>query len=287
MKKIPIISFIAIGLLLTSCYSNYVSLGFTVHHGAVWNSDSSMIAFIASKSAYLNAKGISRFPDGGQPKYLMEDVGLYTLDIDNKIVNRLSDFNDLAGLLGTSRSNWRTSVAFYDSLILVKVLPLMDWEWYYEKSGSQVDSAQIQLLNKKYQSVIAFNKSGQVIKSDTSQFEKYLNNQATIRKVDLTRLNNLLQRVPLRELGLDIQKIYPKPEYDYIIETIYLKNESYLARRAVVEQIISNIDEEQIKKLLQKMDEYEKELDGYDQKLYKLNSTETRQLLLELLEQKK
>jgi|UPI00031D204F hypothetical protein len=57
-------------------------------------------------------------------------------------------------------------------------------------------------------------------------------------EIDFTNFNNQLKKVPLAERGFVINDIYPKSNREYIEETIYLKNDSYLARRAVVEQII-------------------------------------------------
>lgn len=76
----------------------------------------------------------------------MEDVSLYAMNVDSKTVDRLTDFNDLTILLGVSRSNWKSSIAFHDSIIYYKVSPVMEWDWYYKNSRNRMDSGKIDLL---------------------------------------------------------------------------------------------------------------------------------------------
>lgn len=66
-----------------------------------------------------------------------------------------------------------------------------------------------------------------------------------------------LKQLPLSELGLVVQDIYPKTDKDYIKETIFLKNTSSLTRQAVIEQIISKLSKQKIKGLLREMEKYQ------------------------------
>lgn len=78
-------------------------------------------------------------------------------------------------------------------------------------------------------------------------------------------------------------EIYPKSKKDYIHETIYLKNTSFTTRRAVIEQIISNLDPTEIRNILDEMEEYQNRLDGIEMTEYQMYSKDTRELLENLL----
>jgi len=93
----------------------------------------------------------------------------------------------------------------------------------------------------------------------------------------------MLDNLPVKELGLDIMEIYPKPEKEYIRETIYLKNNSPLARRAVIEQIISKLEKNEVEELLEEMDSYMNQLEGYEKTHYRIHSEETREKIRALL----
>lgn len=58
---------VSMAFLFTSCYSNYLTIDYEVHWGAVWNDKHTKVAFVASKRAYRNAEGIAAFPDGEDP----------------------------------------------------------------------------------------------------------------------------------------------------------------------------------------------------------------------------
>ena len=75
--------------LMMSCRSDYLSLDYETHHGVCWNHDHTHIAFVASKKAYLSAAGLARFPDGGMPDYLSEDMGLYVWKPEDRHLTRM------------------------------------------------------------------------------------------------------------------------------------------------------------------------------------------------------
>ena len=95
-------------------------------------------------------------------------------------------------------------------------------------------------------------------------------------------LNIKLDDVPLSYLGLVIQDIYPKTDKQYVRETIYLDIPA-TTRRAVVEQIISKMDKQEIKAILNKMDEYKISLEGLEKTEYEIYSKETYESIQELL----
>ena len=258
-------------LLMTSCYSEYLHMDYSIHHGACWNNDHTGIAFITSSLAYRPAKGIATFPGGGIPEYLMEDVGLYIFDTGKQDLYKVTDFNDLAGFIGARRSSWKTRIAYTDSLVYYFVQPVSDWSFYLEsiaKTGK--DSLLVYELKDKYANPFVFNTgTGKLSTADSSVFSSVYNKDRT---ADFMDLHDRISEVPLSELGLHIKSIYPKPDREYIEETIYLKNSSPLSRRAVIEQVITPLSEKEISKLLEKMDNYKNRLEGPEREEYERNS---------------
>ena len=276
--------FIGMLFLITSCHSEYVSLDYEVHDGAMWDNGHTRVAFIASKTATRSAKGVAAIPDGGIPDYLLENVGLYIFYIETRQLDQIVDFSDLANLIGPFRSNWQVKIVFLDSVILYHLQPAISWDWYLHQSVSAKDSLRVCALIEKFDKIYSFN----IIKNetnvvDTTMFNILYPESLNLNRIDLTDLNRQLSMVPLSEWGLIVNNIYPKPDNDYIEETIYLKNRSSLTRRAVVEQIIAKLSSEEIGELLRKMDEYKNSLEGLKKMEFEIYSKETYNSIQDLL----
>ncbi|MDZ7737890.1 MAG: hypothetical protein U5K32_02235, partial [Bacteroidales bacterium] len=256
---------------MTSCYSEYLHMNYSLHHGATWNKDHTSVAFIITKLAYRPAKGMAAFPDGGIPEYLMEELGLYVYNTDKQYLEQVADFNDLATLIGPHRSSWKTKIAYTDSLIYVLVRPASDWSFYLESiAKTEEDSTLVYDLKDKYSDPFVYNiNTGQKRPVESSVFTTVYNKD---READFMELHNKISVIPLSELGLHIKSIYPKSDREYIEETIYLKNTSPVSRRAVIEQIISQLSEKEIRGLLDKMDKYKNKLEGPEKQEYERNS---------------
>jgi hypothetical protein len=268
-------------LLLTSCYSEYLRLDYRLHHGACRNNENTRVAFIVSKCAYLPAKGIARFPDGGTPKYLLEETTLYIFDRENKEVKKLVDFNDLSELLGCYRSSWKSKLAYTDSLVYYSISPVMEWHWYIKEAETHKDSQRVYNLREKYARPFVFNERKMIpAHTDSSSF---VSARQKYREVDFTELNNQLKELPLSEMGLVVKDIYPKSDKDYIKETIFLKNNSSLSRRAVIEQIIAKKSKQKIKGLLREMEEYKNRLEGSEKTTYEIHSEDVYEEIKALL----
>jgi len=272
--------------LLSGCYSQYLSIDYTVHHGAVWNNDKSCVTFVASKIAYRNAKGITRFPDGGIPQYLLEDMGLYIFNIKDSSLAELVNFNDLVNWQSTSRSLWSVNLVFNDTVIYYQITPVTDWNWFITKASSEDRLKQIKSLKQKYNKPYTYNLStGSVLEADTSLFrEKYQENIVN-HKADLSHLNKILKKVPLSEWGLIVKDIYPKSDKEYIKETIYNKNKSAETKRAVIEQIIAKKNKQEIEKLLERMDNYKNTLEGLERREYDIFSADVYKQIEDLLKE--
>lgn len=242
-------------VLLTSCYSEYIHLNYSLHHGAYSNKENTKVAFILSKNAYRPAKGIAKFPDGGIPKYLLEETCLYIMDRNGNKITKLLDFTDLTELIGSYRSSWKSKIAYSDSLVFCSVSPVMDWKWYIKQAKDEKDTIKVQELEKKYsQPFVIDEKTLSVTQTDSSDLTSKYDKS---RQVDFTNFNKQLTKVPLSEFGLVLRELHPKSDKKYIEEVIYGENPSSLTRRAVIEQIISKLNKEQIRAILKNMKENE------------------------------
>lgn len=270
--------------LMMSCHSDYVSLDYTVHHGACWNAEHTRIAFIASKQAYLSATGLTRLPDGGIPDYLIDDMGLYVFNPENRHVTRLVAFNDLTRWLASSRSLWKIKLAFDDPLLHYSLSPVTEWEFYLKRAKSPDISLMISELKKKYEKTYSINiRTKQVVETDPVLFQSLYQKSRETNNIGLTALNKELAEIPLKELGLVVQEIHPKSEAAYIEETILLKNSSPGTRRAVIEQIISKKSKAEIKTILKKMDDYKQSLKGSKKREHEIFSEDTYKRIKNLL----
>jgi hypothetical protein len=245
-------------------------MDYDIHHYPCRNESGDKIAFIVSKCAYRHAKGIARFPDGGTPKYLLEETSLYLLDTNSRDLDKLTDFQYLTELLGCHRSNWTTKLACSTDSIYCNISPVSNWEFYLRMAKTAKDSQKVKRIQEKYNHPLVFHSLMQKSKiiNDTLFQQKYTKD----REVNFSVLKRHLSVIPLSEMGLVIQEIYPKSDEAYIEETILLRNTSRLARQAVLEQIISKLNNQQIKALLREMNEYKKDLKGREKENYKRNS---------------
>lgn len=266
--------FLSVLFFATSCHTSYVSLDFKIRHGAVWNGDSTQIAFIISTKAYRAPKGISRFPDGGMSKTLLYNVDLYTFNPKNKALVNVSSLNNYP-MVGIIR------MAYVDSLIycFFKV----NWESQLYFAQTAQDSINIYKLMKKHASSVVFNEySGEVFSADSATFVKVYQPE---RKVDYMTLHNQILKIRLSQLGLNIQDICPKSDNEYIDDFVYSsKGGSQLTNRAIAEQIISKLCKKDIEKIRNKIVSQEKRLDGFEQKSAEFYNAYKYELLDKLLE---
>src|SRR6056297_934735 len=171
-RKIKYLTVAGLLLLITSCYSEYVTLKYSIHHYPYLNENGEKIAFIVSKCAYKPARGIARFPDGGIPEYLLEETSLFVLDTKNNHLKKIKDFSDLSNILGCYRSSWNTSLAYKDSLIYCSVSPVSGWKQYLKTAKTAEDSQKIKNVKERYAKPVVFHeKTKKVCYVDSSIFQ--------------------------------------------------------------------------------------------------------------------
>lgn len=266
---------------MVSCHSGYVSLDYKIYPGAYCNIDSSLVAFMATKKAFLKPTGIARFPDGGQSKVIYHKTDLYVFNTkNNKRINvfNLDDSNFTQGKIPVSP---KTKISFTDSLLFFSMMPVNSWDYHLKFARSEADSANIENLKIKWSKPFVWN----FYKHDVGQIDsvvfKSLNTE--YYRIFFTEAHNFVRELPLEDIGLIIMDIFPKSEKDYINETIFLKNDSKISRKAVVEQIIAKLSKEEIRALLLKMDNHLNSLEGYEKSTYQLYSRETYEQIQTLL----
>lgn len=268
-------------LLLTACHSDYLYLDYKVIYGCYSDETDTELAFAINTSAYRKAKGIARVPDGGTPRYLYHSIGLFILNTDDHRLTKMVSFNDLIYKNFNLPNAIQTKITVVDTFIYYQITPLTDWDIYLKWCKNSNDSAHIISLKEKYQKQYKVRRyDKKIFGVDSIEFNAVFNKKDPY---SLTKLHKLLDDIPLEKLGLKLDCIYPNTEEEYIEETIYLKNESALTRRAVVEQIISKLSKDEIKALLKKMDAYKNSLDGYEKTSYEQYSKETYKQIQALL----
>ncbi|MFO7790178.1 MAG: hypothetical protein R6V32_06365, partial [Bacteroidales bacterium] len=258
-KNIAVLPIISLMCFLSSCHSDYIVLDYNLHHGACYNQDSSQIAAIISSRAYFKPSGISRFPDGGRSKYVFEKTGLYMLDLEAQNLTLAVDFSDLTDLIGSYRSSWKTRFTFKDNAVYYQVSPVSDWDFILSYAAkNEKDSSRIQALQEKYDKHYVYDAAGaETDIVDTSLFASCYKQKI---EADFSKVNEYLKQIPLSDFGLVLNNIHPKPDKKYIEETIYLKNKSKKTRRAVIEQIISTMEDEEMRDLLDKIEKHKSQL---------------------------
>lgn len=272
---------VSMAFLFTSCYSEYLTINYKVRSGAVWNDKHTKVAFLFSKEAYRRAKGIAAFPDGGLSKYLLKDVGLYVYDYENKLLDKQITFSDLYRELGFYSIGWELTLALTDTTIYYLLTPSMGWDQKMEAAFSPQNLQYIKSLKEKYGQPYAFNMHTKTVTTvDSTTFNNLL---IESEECNLAMLKQELAKVPLADLGLQLDEIYPKSDRKYINETIYLSNGSSATRRAVVEQIIAKKRKAKIKSILKEMDDYKNSLEEPYKSTYERRSKDTYEQIKALL----
>ncbi|MDD4150093.1 MAG: hypothetical protein PHE33_08695 [Bacteroidales bacterium] len=279
--KSSTVFFIALIFTLVSCHSGYVSLDYKIYPDAYCNNDSSLVAFMITKKAFQKPKGIARFPDGGQSKTIYNKTDLYVFNFKNKTQLNVLHLNDLSLTKGHTLALPIIEISFTDSILFFHISPITGWNNNPKTDHSASDSANIKNIKNLYSKTFVWNFYNQKVwQIDTLEFDSYC---STCTRITLTEAYNFVKKVPLEDIGLNIMDIFPKSKKDYIDETIYLKNDSKISRRAVIEQIIAKLSKNEIRGILLQMDNHLNSLDGFERTSYEFYSKETYEQIQALL----
>lgn len=269
------------GLVLISCYSRHPEFFFDPIDSAVQCEDQRAIIFIATSGAWRSAVGITSFPDGGTPKYLLQEMNLFYFIPEKDSLVRLYSFDDLVKCGGAHRSNWKQRLAIKDDKLYCSVQPVAGWELLSKKCRYLVDSVDFATIKQKYSQVLVMDikdKKTSFVEMDFPEISKHDSTYISIGE-----LKKKLARLPVVALGLDIKQIYPKSAKAYMDEVIYLKNKSPLYQRAVIEQFIASKSKKEIEQLLNKMKKHENKLEGLEKMEYEIYSKDIYNMLEAML----
>lgn len=105
------------------------------------------------------------------------------------------------------------------------------------------------------------------------------------RVVEQGEIKEFTKSVSFRDWGLDLTKIWPRKQKEYIRDIIRLQgNLNY--RKAILEEIGNDLEADDIEKILDQMTDYQESLDGVDKMNYEIFSEETEDMLKKILENK-
>ena len=113
------------------------------------------------------------------------------------------------------------------------------------------------------------NKSSQKVDYDVN----FHPHEIAVRKV-----RELTSEITFKEWGFDIQKYWPKSKKELIDDIIKL-NGNLNYRKAILQSLSSDLSKKDIENILQQMEDYQNSLEIYEVTVYKISSTETKDLL--------
>ncbi|MDA3820366.1 MAG: hypothetical protein PF590_07915 [Candidatus Delongbacteria bacterium] len=169
-----------------------------------------------------------------------------------------------------------------DNSVYYQVSPVSDWDFVLSYAAkNESDSSKIKALQKKYDKHYVYDVSGS--ETDIVAPSLFVSYYKQKKEADFSKVSEQLKHSPLSDLGLVLDNIHPQSDAKYIEEAIYLKNKSKKTRRAVVEQIISKMEEEEIRKLLEDIEKHKSRLSGAEKARYERESKDVYEQIKVLL----
>jgi len=257
--------------VLVSCsfYSTEVRLDNTISRGARWNPDHSKVAFLSHSIAWRNEKVL----DSSLSIFRRIAVYMYTPDTDS--LTRVFDYGP-----GPRHGRWSSHLAFSDSSLFFKLNLYGGWKWLIREDSSLVGMKD--RLNAYY--VYDLHR-GNVTRVDSPTFHSHYHRVGDDTRANLTHVNNMLCHIPLKRFGLIIKEFNPNADSYYIDELVHLKGNT-LYQRAIIEQIISQMNRHEIESILSRMHGYMRQLEDHERNAYRRDAREIFGTLQRLIESK-
>ncbi len=136
-------------IFFMGCYSNTPSIN-TSFKGVSQSPDKTQIVFYFGISAYLRAEGITAFPDGGIPKYVLTKNGAYIYDLKTKKLQEIIDYGHETFLF---RNNPIATTIFKEKYIILSFQAYS----HTHKKGSVSEKVGIfkyDLITKKFTNIL-------------------------------------------------------------------------------------------------------------------------------------
>ena len=254
--------------LLCGCYQDSIHIS-EDYTGGRYGWDSTDIFFYKFISAWKPAAGLSAFPDGGTPKLLYKNVSFYRYDRQRVELNKVFDFNNLP----FNKSRWLTSIIRNDSIITFAIHPVSGWE-----TEITLDPT-FKKYRQKFGGFFEYNLN----RNRTKHFSKpYVISPKNKQDLSASQIKKITGNISYKQWGIDLSELGSKSNAGFIQDLITLEgNHNY--RKAVVEQIVSKLNAEEIKAIIEKMNAYRDQLSGLEQTEYEITAEETIDTLKKLL----
>ncbi len=257
-------------LSLTSCLTNSITMSYDTLHPAVWNEEQSEVLFLARSSTFRHRKTyLVSNPKGARGRTIMEDFGLYHLDISSNEVNRVELLEEVEGFRFRGIL-WDFQALFKDSLIYYRVNPRSGWDHLLTRARSRRDTLFMQGIIEKYGGirVIDSDLNNLGLSGHTDFSEIYHGDSIPDNTVPAPLMRDLRNNIPLESLGLVVMEVFPRDPDQYISGVIFGRIRCSVVRRAVFEQLIKPMEPEEIQFLIEKMDEYRESLEEPNKAFY-------------------
>ncbi len=198
--------------------------------------------------------GISKFPDGGKSKTVYFDAAVYYFDIKKEKLYRIADFKDFFILYPRKQNYLNSELAFNDTLIYYKFPDANDFDIQSAKKyvHDKEDSVKLIKAVKNTSKIFVY----QINTKKTIIINALPENVSWADKNSFAYLKNLrksyLKNISCADWSIILKDVYPQSNRRYKNYIIYKKGNE-LSRNAVLKQLVSQFDENQIRKMIVKM----------------------------------
>ena len=246
---------------LSSCRSPYLCMSTDYSYKYAWKKDNSAFAFTAINRLYRMPEGIAKFPDGGKSKTVYFDAALYYFDIRNEKLNRIADFKDFFILYPKKQDYQNLKLAFDDFRIYYKFPDANDFDIQSAKKyvHGKDDSVKLAEAVKNTSKIFVY----QANTKETIKINALPENVSWADKNNIVYLKDLrkncLKNITCADWGIVLKSVYPQSDKKYKNYIIYKKGNE-LSRNAVLKQVVSHFDENQISKMMDRMTKYKAKL---------------------------
>jgi hypothetical protein len=243
---------ISIGLvvLLSGCYGG-IHLTTSFGFGAAYSVDSTQVVFVKFIEFYRPAKGISAFPDGGQPKMLYVNSSLYKLDSQSQELLLIYDF----GSIRAHSARLRTNVRFTDSSVIFKIAPAPEWKLESKGPSRGVDST----MHNNSNDWLIYDLNTKIIK----RIEEFDADKIPYRKVSFEELSRLTSHFTMEDWGINLNEICPQTKRKRLKGIIQLKNNSDY-RDVIIDLLAPELSNKEIETTIKGINKYVDSKQGYE-----------------------
>lgn len=237
-------------ILLSGCYGE-IHLTTNFGYGATYSDDSTQVVFFKFIEFYRPAKGISAFPDGGQPKMLYVNSSLYKLDTQTQELLLVHDF----GSIRAYNARLRTFTRFTDSSIVFKIAPPSESKLKTKDPSREVDS----IMNSSFKDWLIYDLNTKTIR----KIEEFDADKIPYREVSFDELRRLTSHFTMEDWGVNLNQICPQYKRKRLKGIVQLKNNSDY-RDAIIDLLAPELSNKEIEITIHRINKYVDSKQGYE-----------------------